>query len=562
MPPPSGDNLICDLDLLASSGEANNLLQGRRGIEKESLRIRPDGAMALTPHPRALGAALTHPSITTDYSEALLELITPAERTPELAIRRLEELHHVVYASVGEEMLWNYSMPGHLSENDEDIPIAKYGTSNIGRFKHVYRVGLGLRYGRGMQCIAGVHYNYSLSDDVWNLLHAEQRSHSSIATFRSSRYFSLIRNFHRTSWLLLYLFGASPAVDRTVTRERKHALEHFDAETLFHPFATSLRMSGDLGYSNTDGQGSLGIEYNSLDGYLKGVCRALNETTRAYQLLGTRRGDEWLQINANALQLENELYSTIRPKRIPEPAERPLMALGTKGVQYVEIRCMDIDPFEPVGISTDTARFLDAYLLFCALADSPFLSVRSSKEAEDNFSLVAMEGRKPRLTLRRDGNLISLSDWADDLLSNIERTALTLDTLRGDRTHLRSLELQRLKIADPTKTPSARVLQGMADGGLGLREFGLALSSEHAGRFRAVPVDAMLGNTFEMLAFASIAEQEKLERDSVQPFDTFVKEYSAVPVFGSSRSAETGAARNRALEQCGACPSSAGKVID
>lgn len=530
MPRSSADQLIRELDLLASA-QTDILLQGRRGIEKESLRITPSGSMALTSHPRALGAALTHPSITTDYSEALLEMITPAEQTPELAIRRLEELHHVVYAAVGEEMLWNYSMPGDLSENDEDIPIARYGTSNIGRLKHIYRVGLGFRYGRRMQCIAGVHYNYSLSDDVWDLLHAERRSQSSIVDFRSSRYFSLIRNFRRTSWLLLYLFGASPAADRKFTRGRKHALDVFDAETLYHPFATSLRMSGDLGYPNTDGKGALRIDYNSLDDYLAGVCKALNQTSPAYQLLGTRHGDEWLQINTNTLQLENELYSTVRPKRIPVPAERPLMALGMKGVQYVEIRCMDIDPFEPVGISTETARFLDAYLLFCALDESPSMSARSSQEAEDNFSLVAIEGRKPRLELQRNGNTIPMLEWAHDILSDIERTALTLDHLRGDGTHLRALELQRLKIADVTKTPSARVIQGMSDGGLSLKEFGLALSSEHARRFRAVPVDPMLGDSFEMLAQASIAEQTRLERNSVQPFDVFVEEYSAVPVF-------------------------------
>lgn len=263
------DLLLTRLDALSTGPTRQHLPDGLRGIEKESLRVTRDGMIALTPHPRVLGSALTHPSLTTDYSEALLELITPAEPDASLTLERLDELNRLVYASLGDEMLWNDSMPGLLPADDE-IPIADYGTSNIGRLKTVYRRGLAYRYGRTMQCIAGIHYNYSLHEEVWRRLHAEEGSTATLVDYQSERYLALIRNYRRTSWLLMYLFGASPALDARFLRGRPNTLESFDADTLYRPYATSLRMS-DLGYSNTTAQAALQADYNTLQGDRKSV---------------------------------------------------------------------------------------------------------------------------------------------------------------------------------------------------------------------------------------------------------------------------------------------------
>ncbi|MGF6644089.1 glutamate--cysteine ligase [Paraburkholderia sp. GAS82] len=520
------DLLSHRLALLAAGPQRDALTTGLRGIEREALRVTHDGQLTMTPHPRALGSALTHPSLTTDYSEALIELITPAEHDAAITLEKLDELHRFVYAKLDGEILWNNSMPGLLPATDDGIPIAQYGASNIGKLKYVYRVGLALRYGRTMQTIAGIHYNYSLNEEVWRLLHAEQQSTASAVDYQSDRYLAMIRNFRRTNWLLMYLFGASPVLDRRFLRDRKHTLETFDADTLYRPYATSLRMS-DLGYSNTTAQAALRADYDTLPGYLDALAKAVSQPYPPYEKIGTQRDGEWVQINTNVLQIENEFYSTIRPKRITYPGERPLHALAARGVQYVEVRCMDIDPFEPTGIALETARFLDAYLLVCALDDSPSLPADAYCEANQNFGRVTMEGRKPGLELTRDGQQVAMHAWADELFAKIEIAAKALDALHGSDAHARALAAQRAKLADASLTPSARVLQTLRDRKQSFLEFGLEQSEAHAAYFRSRPLDAKVEKAFGELAVKSLEEQAKLEREEVGSFDAFVAAYRA-----------------------------------
>ncbi|AIO65040.1 glutamate--cysteine ligase [Burkholderia oklahomensis] len=513
------------LAVLSTSPTREQLPDGLRGIEKESLRVTRDGMIAFTPHPRALGSALTHPSLTTDYSEALVELITPAERDAATTLERLDELHRYVYASIGDEMLWTDSMPGLLPADDE-IPIADYGTSNIGRLKTVYRRGLAYRYGRTMQCIAGIHYNYSLSEEVWRRLHAEEGSTANMVDYQSERYLAQIRNFRRTSWLLMYLFGASPALDLGFLRGRPHKLDAFDAATLYRPHATSLRMS-DLGYSNTTAQSALEADYNTLQGYLDALSKAVSEPYPPYEAIGTHRDGEWIQINTNVLQIENEFYSTIRPKRITYSGERPLHALASRGVQYIEVRCLDIDPFEPTGIALDTARFIDAYLLVCALDESAPLTCDAYRESNANFGRVTMEGRKPGLELTRDGAAVPMRAWADEIFAQIEAAGRVLDEIRGGDAHVRAIAAQRAKLDDPERTPSARVLRAMRANGQSFIEFARAQSEAHAAYFRSRPLDETATRDAQALAERSLVEQTELEGKNAGSFDAFVAAYRA-----------------------------------
>jgi glutamate--cysteine ligase len=514
------------LAALSAPEHADALRQGLRGIERESLRVTPDGKLAMTPHPRAFGSALTHPAITTDYSEALIELITPAETDPALTLERLDDLHRFVYGKLGDELLWNNSMPCELPAED-DIPIAWYGTSNIGKLKHVYRRGLALRYGRTMQCIAGIHYNYSLHEDIWRAWQAMEPANTlSPIDFQSERYFALIRNFRRTNWLLMYLFGASPALDERFVRGKAHTLESLDADTFYLPYATSLRMS-DLGYTNNPAQSALLPNYDNLDAYLDVLAKAVSQPYPPYEAIGTQRDGEWVQINTNVLQIENEFYSTVRPKRVTYSGERPLHALGIRGVQYIEVRCLDIDPFEPNGISLETARFLEAYLLYCALEDSPFMPDAASVEANGNFSRVAKEGRKPGLTLLRDGAEVPLQVWAEELLDAIEPVSRTLDALHHTDEHMRALATQRARLADASLTPSARVLQTMRDKRQSFDAFALELSAQHAQYFRDRPLSEDEAHEAEALAARSLEEQAAVEREEVGSFDAFVAAYRA-----------------------------------
>ncbi|KMQ80950.1 Glutamate--cysteine ligase [Candidatus Burkholderia pumila] len=512
------------LAALAAGPHADALRQGLRGIEKESLRVRPDGSLAMTPHPASFGSALTHPYITTDYSEALVELITPALSDVALTLAWLDKLHRFAHAHMGDEVLWNDSMPNSLPPEDE-IPIGYYGMSNIGKLKQVYRRGLSLRYGRTMQCIAGIHYNYSLHEDVWRAWAALDISNKLPAQdFQSERYFALIRNFRRTSWLLMYLFGASPALNKRFVEGKSHKLEQFDADTFYLPYATSLRMS-DLGYTNNPVQSDLLPNYDNLDAYCDVLARAVSQPYPPYQTIGTQRDGEWVQINTNVLQIENEFYSTIRPKRVTRSGERPLSALAERGVQYIEVRCLDINPFVPTGIALKTARFLDAYLLYCALENSPLLPPEANIEANGNFSTVAKEGRKSGLTLNRDGQTVSLEQWATDLLDAIAPVAATLDKFNGDTEHTRALASLRPRVSDATLTPSARVLQIMRDQHLSFDAFALGISRQHAETFLKHPLSADEEREMQALAAQSIEDQTAVERADDESFDAFVAAY-------------------------------------
>lgn len=516
------------LAALGDAGHLSLLGEGLCGIERETLRVDAQGRLAMTQHPRQLGSALTHPYVTTDYAEPLLEFITPPQHDAADVLARLDEIHRFACVRLGDEMPWSQSMPCPL-EPDCGIPIAWYGTSNIGILKHVYRRGLALRYGKAMQCIAGIHYNYSLADAVWAVLHDDVHPQHGTRALQSEGYIALIRNFHRYSWLLMYLFGASPALSAGFVEGKAHGLDTFDEQTLYLPHATSLRMS-DLGYQNS-AQAALTPQLDNLQAYIDGLARAVSQPHAPYQAIGTKNDGEWLQLSTNLLQIENEFYSTIRPKRVTRSGERPVDALRRRGIEYVEVRCLDIDPFAPHGVGEATLRFLDAFLLYCALDDSPLLSDAAQQENRFNFARVARLGRQPGLALQRRGEPVTLREWGHDLLARIGETAGLLDRQRGDRIVSNALEAQRGKLDDPALTPSARVLEAMREIGSGSRgaffNFGMQQSRAHAERFRTSPLPPATEAEFERIAAASLDSQVRLERSQIGNFDAFLAAYHA-----------------------------------
>ncbi|MGL1834432.1 glutamate--cysteine ligase [Rhodocyclaceae bacterium SMB388] len=518
------DTLSRRLGLLERAEHIDLLRHSLHGLEKESLRVDAAGYLALTPHPPALGSALTHPQITTDYSEALLEFITSAQEDPSRALDELDAIHRYAYAQLGDEMLWCESMPCKLP-SEADIPIARYGPSHIGQIKHIYRKGLAVRYGKAMQCIAGIHYNFSLDESLWRVLHQADGDTIAAQDYQSARYIALIRNFQRYSWLLMYLFGASPAVCATFLTNRVHGLDEFDPATLYLPWATSLRMS-DLGYQNS-AQASIQPCYNCLPSYLDKLREAVTTPYPPYVAIGMRRGGEWLQLNTSILQIENEYYSTIRPKRVSNPGERPIQALGARGVQYVEVRCMDIDPFVALGIELTTARFLDAFLLYCALEDSPAMSGEECRETGRNFALTVKEGRRPGLVLQRLGQPRELLHWGLELLERIGPCAALLDAALGTDAHREAVAAQRAKLLDPELTPSARVLSAMREDGLSFGAFALRQSERHAAWFRERPLDPATQQAFEQAARDSLAAQSQVEQEQQGEFADFVAHYMA-----------------------------------
>ena len=515
------DLLARRLALLGEPANRTLLAQCLHGIERECLRVDAQGQLALTDHPLALGSALTNPQITTDYSESLLEFITSTATNPSDTLAELERIHRFVYSKLDGEYLWSPSMPGPLPD-EATIPIARYGHSHIGQLKYVYRKGLALRYGKTMQCIAGIHYNFSLPEQLWAVLQEAEGDTRSARDYQSSRYIALIRNFRRYSWLLMYLFGASPALDKNFMRGRPHQLQELDADTLYLPYATSLRMS-DLGYQS-EAQAGLTPCYNDLASYTDSLRQAVGTPYPPYVDIGTKHDGEWLQLNTNILQIENEYYSNIRPKRVTYSGERPIQALMARGVQYVEARCLDINPFLPLGIDITESRFLDAFLLFCALQDSPQLSNGECGNCGDNFLKVVKEGRRPGLHLQRLGVPVVLQTWAHELLDGIEAIARLLDD-NGDQ-HLAALNAQRAKVDDPSLTPSAQVLQRLQQG-KSFATFAMEQSTLHAEYFRKQALDSEQQGEFEAAASRSLAEQAELEAHEEGDFDSFAAAYQA-----------------------------------
>jgi glutamate--cysteine ligase len=497
-----------------------------RGIEKEGLRVDARGKLATTPHPDAFGRALTHPRITTDYSEALLELITGTHTRVDSMLEELDQTHRFVYGALGEELIWNASMPAMLPPSP-DIPIAFYGSSNSGRLKHVYRRGLAERYGKAMQCIAGVHYNFSLDDRVWSLL--DVPGDTDIER-RSNGYMGLIRNFQRYSWLLMYLFGATPAVSRRFMADQPAVLQELDSDTLYAPYATSLRMS-DLGYQNK-AQAQLKLGYNRLEDFLGQLYTAVTQPWPVYEAIGTHRDGEWVQLNTHVLQIENEYYATIRPKRATGRCERPITAMNARGVQYVEVRCLDIDPDQPIGIHADTARFVDAFLLFCASEPSaPMPDGGYSPVSVRNFASVVKTGRQPGLMLEGERGPVSVPDWGQELLDRIAPYAALFDrSLTSGRQYADALAAQRGKLADPDTTPSARLLASLRESGASFHEHALAQSRAHAATLRSQPLAADTQAQYLQLTRKSVADEAELVAGDLISFDDYVARYESALV--------------------------------
>ncbi|MDB6062616.1 MAG: glutamate--cysteine ligase [Verrucomicrobiaceae bacterium] len=502
------------------------LRQLRRGLEKESLRVDRDGCLAQTPHDPKLGSALTHPLITTDYSESLLEFITLVSADVDTTLAQLDATHRFVYQTLPDENLWTSSMPGMLG-GDADIPVARYGDSNLGRMKTIYRVGLGHRYGRRMQTISGIHYNFSLPEALWPhyfpaVPAAQLQQHVTDA------YFGLIRNFRRHVWLLIYLFGASPALCKSFLEGKPHRLQELDDYTLYQPYGTALRM-GDLGYQSR-AQEKLNICYNRLDSYIDTLKNGILNSHPDYERIGVLVDGEYKQLSAGLLQIENEFYSPIRPKRVARQGETALTALAHGGVEYIEVRCVDVNPYLPVGIDAELMRFLDAFLMFCLLSDSPPCDDNERSELLSNVKTTVDEGRKPGVKLHRRGEEIGLQQWADELLDQIAQTAQLLDNAHSANSasstaHSDSVMQQRRKVADPDLTPSARIVRELRDRKISYSQFVLEKAQQHAADFRGRELSPALQTEFVEMAQRSLQAQAEIEANDKLPFDQYLQKY-------------------------------------
>jgi glutamate--cysteine ligase len=390
--------------------------------------------------------------------------------------------------------------------------------------KNVYRHGLDWRYGRAMQAISGIHFNYSFSDDFLAALQEAEGDRRDPQAFRSDAYFRLIRNFQRYGWLVPFLFGASPAICKSFTHGHNYHFQEFDAYTFYEPWGTSLRMS-DIGYKNK-AQAALSVSYNDLDAYIDSLTRAISTPDPEYARIGTCVDGVWRQLNTNILQIENEYYSFVRPKAVARSGEKPTLALRRAGVEYVEIRALDLNPFEPVGVSVRQLYFMETLLLFCLLEDSPPISAREQGRINANQGLVARQGRDPELRLyRASGEPVRLRDWAAELFDALSGPAELLDELRPGTPYGEALAEYRRRVEDADLTPSARVLREMREQGEAFVQFALRVSQRYQQAFRASPLDPERQREFEETARASLREQREIEAADSLPFEAYLQQY-------------------------------------
>jgi len=479
----------------------NNLI----GIEKENLRVNKSAHIAKTPHPTALGAALTHPFITTDYSESLLEMVTPPVHDRNDLLEWLKKLHIYIYSHLGSELLWAPSMPCIIPTAD-DVPIAQYGTSHQGWMRTLYRIGLGHRYEKKMQTIAGIHFNYSLPETFWQIWH------DLTAQDQNFGYFAITRNYLRHGWIIDYLFGASSVFDASFLsgKQPPPGLMNYKEHTLYAPYACSLRMS-DLGYHNST-QKQLDISYNSVTEYAQGLIKAINTPYPPYEALFKTHGPD-AQINANLLQIEAEYYSPIRPKRVLAKSESQSQALLQQGVEYLEVRAIDINPYEPLGINAAQIDFTKIFLLYCLLTDSPPISKDEHAIITHNTQTVVFAGRTPGCVLQdlTNKNTILLKDWAHMLFSDLALIADFLDKADADKRYTHALNYFKEKIDHPELLPSALMLDDLFNHYDSFSELGLALSEKNKNYFNQKQLTDIEKAEFDQLARESLQQQRIIE---------------------------------------------------
>lgn len=498
------------------------LLKGNfMGLEKEGLRVSRKGDISQKPHPKAFGCSLTHPNITTDFSESLIELVTPPVHSAKEMLAFLSKTQQYLYRHLPKDQsFWPASMPCMI-RGETYIPIAQYGTSNRGMMKTVYRHGLANRYGSMMQAIAGIHFNYSFAPDFFKQYHSLQTTNKTLREFTDQSYMQLTRNVMRYGWLIPYLFGASSAVCKSFLKGyHQHSLIKFNDSTLYAPYATSLRM-GDIGYQNLrEDEAGVKANYNSLEHYIYSLKSGMQTPCLAYEKIGLKKQGQYQQLNTNILQIENEYYAAVRPKPDMIAGKKPLDALGENGIGYIELRSLDINPSLPLGIDKTQVLFLEAFLLFCLLEYSLVISSREQFEIDDNDQLVAHKGRQPDLTLTYQGESVLLQDLGTIVMDKIHMCA----ELFG-REHQMAVKQIAQRIEHPELTPSAIILSKMKEQNKGFFDYTNALSKQHQKYFLAQEVDQAHFDYLDWQAKKSCQQQLEIEQVDNMTFDEYLADY-------------------------------------
>jgi glutamate--cysteine ligase len=489
---------------------ARLLQQNEHAIEREYLRVDGKARLSQRPHPKELGSALANPYISTDFAESQLELVAPISKSERGALDCLKDIHIFVAKHLGKEYMWTSSMPCKLPKA-KDIPIGQYGSSREGVKKRLYRIGLSHRYGSKMQTISGIHYNFSFSQKLWKYLYKQSKSKKEYQQFIDDGYFATMRNIRRNKHLVTYLFGSTPAIDKSFLNNGKpEFLSEWDHNTYYGEYATSLRTS-KIGYNSKMQRAYMDISYNNAEEYARDIQLGTSTQRGEYAKIGIHKNGEQIQINDSILQIENEYYPCVRPKQIAAYDEAPSEVIKEKGVKYIEYRALDICPFCDVGISEEQLRFMNIFITYCMLKRSPRMEAKDRLIARECQELVALYGRDPELKITDGKKKMKFTTWALDFLRDLRKIAKMLDEGRSDRPYTQVLELQFIKIKNPHITPSGSVLKLMEKSGKGFADFTFEQTKRVTSKIRKEKVRAVCKKKLEKAVVESLHKQEILE---------------------------------------------------
>ena len=483
-----------------------------RGIERESLRVTQEGKISQSNHPKSLGSPLTSEDITTDFAEALVELVTPTFESAEELFEHLSLLHKFLYSEMEEEILWNFSMPCAF-QNEKEIKIAEYGDTNSGMLKHIYRKGLRLRYGSIMQCVSGIHFNFSLSVDSWDTL-----TNTPDKSFVNEKYLGAIRNIKRNFWFLLERLGASPIAHESYLLNREHSLTKHGSNDLFLPCATSLRMS-DVGYQSSM-QNALKINYNNLDEFIDAIIKGINTPVKNFEEIGLL--DELgvpQQISTGILQIENELYDTVRPKRSGPSGSRPATLLKNEGIEYLELRGIDINPFIPEGIDENKIKLLDIFIMHSLISESPQVSDKEIEEIRANQKIMVESGRSENVKLEQNGVSTPLKELKKIFHDELIQVATAMDEYCPGYSNALNDEMSINLL------PSEKIMSDMESQNLSFQEYGLIQSKKIAMEQKSFTENNFL--KFIHNADQSLKDLKNLNKNADMDINKYVELYNS-----------------------------------
>ena len=368
-----------------------DIKKGRFGIEKESLRVNENGELALTNHPKFFGDKIKNPYITVDFSESQIEMITPTESSVEKAYDFLRNIHEIVATNLKDEYLWSQSVPPILP-SEELIPLGKFPQN---KELEKYREKLALKYGRKKQLLSGIHFNFSFDDEFLKELYELSKEKTSFKEFKNNIYLKISRNYFKYGWMIIYLLGASPVIHETYLQKCIDKMKKFTDDTYYFEDLVSFR-NGSCGYRN---EKDFFVNYESVDKYVKSLERLIEK---------------------ESISSAKEYYSPIRLKT-KNPKEI-LLELKNSGIEYLEFRSIDLNPFSEIGIEKADLEFLHLFILFLFLKDDEPFEEKDYFRYLKNQEILANKGNSDefRLICCEDKN-VSPKEYSIVILEEIER---------------------------------------------------------------------------------------------------------------------------------------------